>query len=322
MANVAPLISVVFTSYNHERYLKQAVDSLIGQTFKDFELIIIDDCSTDNSRTILQSYAQHPNVKLNLLEKNTGSYVKSSHLGALKATGKYILFAQCDDFSESEQLAVLAEKALQFPSAGVIFSKSRLIDQDGKNLGDDYQIRNMSFKKRCKSDTLLQGQEMRSFLSYACVIPNLSAALINRDLYFKSGGLPEKFSMAADWALWLALSELTDFFYVSEVLNNFRQHAATIRSKTKLDKQLSEILNVFTEHSLKFRLNKTQQNAMMVGFGSIWFNYFLEDPRNAKASIIDFYKKASVEHKHLLYYLMKGAFKKTGFIIENLSNTK
>ena len=101
---MTPKISIVFTSFNHREFLKEALDALINQTFKDFELIIIDDNSSDGSQEILKKYTYDKRVKLHLLEKNTGSYVYSSNIGASKAKSEYIIFAQCDDVAEKTQL--------------------------------------------------------------------------------------------------------------------------------------------------------------------------------------------------------------------------
>jgi glycosyltransferase involved in cell wall biosynthesis len=101
--NNNPLVSIVFTSYNHLEFLKQAIESILNQTYTNFELIVIDDCSTDGSQDLLTRYTFDNRVNLNLLDSNTGSFVKASNYGARIASGEYILFAQCDDFSEINQ---------------------------------------------------------------------------------------------------------------------------------------------------------------------------------------------------------------------------
>jgi len=318
MANlITPLVSIVFTSYNHEEYLKQAVESILNQSFKDFEFIIIDDCSTDNSREILKGYEQHPGVNIHFMEKNTGSYVKASHYGALQAKGKYLLFAQCDDYAEAHQLSRLV-KGISIPgnNAGVTFSRSNLVDEHGNFISDDYSIRNKAFKTKCSNDVLITGAEMRSFLSYSCVIPNLSAALIERELYFKVGGLPEKYIMAADWAFWLELAEWTNFYYIAEPLNNFRQHQTTIRSSTKIDKQLMEIFTLFDDHVKLHHIEGKAKRDMFTGFGNIWFTYFLESPKAVSSSFFSFIGKISSKNKFMLYFLLSGTIKKVIAIID------
>lgn len=273
------LVSIVFTSYNHIEYLKQALDSIINQTYSNFELIIVDDCSTDGSQEILKQYGHLPNVKLHLLEKNTGSYVKASNYGAAQAKGDYLLFAQCDDYCEPHQVERLVDAFSLAPSSGVVFSKSQLVDEKGDILMDDFQGRESSFRQKCGKDTLLTGHEMRRFLSFSCVIPNLSAAMLKRDLYLQVNGLPDAYKMAADWAFWLDLAEITDFYYITEPLNYFRQHATTIRSKTKISTQIAEIYTIFYNHIKRYRLKGSEKSSMRVGAGAIWSWYAINNPR-------------------------------------------
>jgi len=310
-----PLVSIVFTSYNHAEYLKQAIDSILAQTFTNFEFIIVDDCSTDGSIEILKQY-KDSRIKLNLLEKNTGSYVKASHFGALKAVGKYILFAQCDDYAEPHQLHRLVEQMVANPGVGVVFSRSTLVDEQGKFISDDYNIRDRAFKIKFKQDGLVSGSEMLKFLSYSCIIPNLSAALVDRELYFKAGGLPERFLMAADWAFWIEMTTLCDFYYLSESLNNFRQHATTIRSKTKIDNQLMEIFSVFSNHIDKHAVKGAVKNDLLTGFGNVWFTYFLESPRAVSSNLLAMLSRTRGMQQHIPYFLLKGVAKKVKAIIQ------
>src|SRR5690606_23818597 len=139
--SISPLVSVVFTSYNHAEYLQQALDSILSQSFQNFELIVVDDCSTDGSAEILKSYSEIPCIKLHLLEKNTGSYVHASEFGARKAVGKYLLFAQCDDFAETNQLERLIHPIEIYNNVGVVFSRSKLVDKNGSFISEDYSLR-------------------------------------------------------------------------------------------------------------------------------------------------------------------------------------
>ena len=303
------LVSVVFTSYNHIDYLVQALDSIVNQTYRNFELIIVDDCSTDGSQKILTSYAsKFPNVKLHLLEKNTGSYVSASNYGAMDAIGDFILFAQCDDFSEPTQIELLLKTFENNSEIGVVYSRSNLVDKSGNIITDDFIIRERKFRKKCKNDTLIRGKEMRRFLSFSCVIPNLSAALIKRKLYFESGGLSEKYLMAADWALWLDLSEKTDFFYVAKTLNNFRQHETTIRSKVKIAKQILEIYSVFYSHLSKYKLTFLEKIKIKNGAGMVWFSYLLTNPKSTILCFPSVLKETFKFEKLNVLFLIKGSF--------------
>lgn len=108
----SPLISVIMPVYNTEKYLKQAIDSILNQTFTDFEFIIIDDASTDHSLEIIKSYTE-PRIKLILKPQNTG-YINSLNLGLKVAKGKFIARMDSDDISDinrlEKQISVLTKR--------------------------------------------------------------------------------------------------------------------------------------------------------------------------------------------------------------------
>lgn len=304
-----PLVSIVFTSYNHKDYLTQALDSLISQTYPNLEIIIIDDCSTDGSQEILKKYSEYPNITLILQTENSGSYVKASNFGASFANGEYILFAQCDDFAKANQIEILIEKFENYPSAGVVFSKSKLVDEKGVSFADDFIGRERKFKEVVSKNSLISGDQMKEFLSFSCVIPNLSAALIKRELFTRVNGLSDRYLVVADWEFWLDMTEFTDFVYVSEPLNYFRQHATTIRSSIKMQIQILEIYKMFYNHILKNQLSDIQRQKLKVGAGAVWFSFFIEN----KKTWLECFSGARVEIKKIensnLYYLFLGAKK-------------
>jgi glycosyltransferase involved in cell wall biosynthesis len=304
-----PLVSIVFTSYNHQEYLKQALDSLVSQTYQNFEIIVVDDNSTDGSQDILNTYREIPNVFLNLLEKNTGSYVKASNYGANLARGEYLMFAQCDDFAEPHQIERIMQVFFENSNVGVVYSKSNLVDEKGFAYSDDYKGREKAFKIKCANDTQISGDEMRNFLSFACVIPNLSAAIVKRSLFDKVGGLSANYLVAADWAFWLAMSELTDFYYITEALNNFRQHATTIRSKVKLARQVEEVYTIFYSHIETYNLAGKNKQRLKEGAGAVWFWYFLENKGSWISSFPLLLKKTFTFEKLNFYYLGVGFIK-------------
>lgn len=312
-----PLVSIVFTSYNHQEYLRQALDSLLNQTYPNTEIIIIDDCSTDGSQEILKEYKHFGNINLKLQTQNSGSYVKASNLGASFAKGEYLLFAQCDDFAEPNQIELLVQAILNNPTVGVVFSKSNLVDNKGVRLSDDYECRDYKFKLAVNKNNLIYGNDMREFLSVSCVIPNLSAALVSHKLFIDIKGLSEKYLMASDWSFWLELSEMTDFYYINLPLNNFRQHNTTIRSQTKINNQLIEIFHVFESHINKYKLVGKRKRIFSTGFGYIWFNYFLESPLKVFMSFLSLIYKISKTNRFIIFHIFMGVINKFFSIINN-----
>jgi glycosyltransferase involved in cell wall biosynthesis len=301
-----PLVSIVFTSYNHKEYLRQALDSLINQTYPNLEIIIIDDCSTDGSQEVLKEYEHIQNINLKLQSQNSGSYVKASNYGASFAKGTYILFAQCDDFAEPNQIETLLAGFDDNPSVGVVFSKSNLVNEEGITFANDFSGRERSFKKAVKENGLITGGKMKEFLSFSCVIPNLSAALIRYDLFKEINGLSERYLVVADWEFWLDLTEKTNFFYIQQPLNYFRQHGTTIRSSIKMKTQIIEIYKMFYNHIANNQLTASQEHKLKLGAGAVWFSYFIEN----KKAWLDCYSSVFPEIKKIeksgKYYLFLG----------------
>jgi glycosyltransferase involved in cell wall biosynthesis len=99
-----PRVSVAVPNYNHARFLRQRLDTILAQTYQDFELILLDDCSTDESRTILEQYAGDPRARLEFNEVNSGSTFKQWNKGVRLAQGKYVWIAESDDYSDARFL--------------------------------------------------------------------------------------------------------------------------------------------------------------------------------------------------------------------------
>jgi glycosyltransferase involved in cell wall biosynthesis len=84
---VTPKVSIIVPNYNHARFLRQGLDSILHQTFQDFELILLDDCSMDNSRAILAEYRWDPRIQMQFNEENSGSTFKQWNKGVKLARG-------------------------------------------------------------------------------------------------------------------------------------------------------------------------------------------------------------------------------------------
>src|ERR1700730_12479921 len=95
-----PKVSVIIPNYNHAPYLRQRINTVLRQTFQDFEVILMDDCSTDEGRSIIAEYAVGPRVKVQLNERNSGSTFKQWKKGITLARGEYIWIAESDVYSD------------------------------------------------------------------------------------------------------------------------------------------------------------------------------------------------------------------------------
>lgn len=226
------LVSVIVASYNHAEFLEQRMDSLINQTYQDIEILVIDDCSPDNSVEILRGYESHPKVRL-IIRKQNGGWVTVSNQGVEMSAGEFVIFANCDDSCDPRMIERLVEGMRANPTAGITYCRSLMIDEGGKQLGDDFLIREKAFRVKCYNDALITKNEMSRFLLHSCVIPNLSAALFRRECYTSAGGLTSDYRVCSDWDLFFKVVVRYDVAYIAAPLNKFRQHKTTIRSSTK-----------------------------------------------------------------------------------------
>ena len=226
------LVSVVVPSYNYAKYLDQRMESLINQTYQDLEILVIDDCSTDMSFDVLRKYESDPRVKL-LARKENGGWVVVNNQGVEVSSGEFVLFAQCDDYCEINMIERLVDTMKVYPEAGIAFCRSLLVDEQGQVMGNDFVIRERSFRNRCETDTLITGVEMSRYLLHSCVIPNLSAALIRKECFSTIGNFTSSYRVSGDWDWFFRIASRYDIAYVAEPLNMFRQHENTIRNLTK-----------------------------------------------------------------------------------------
>jgi glycosyltransferase involved in cell wall biosynthesis len=221
-----PKVTVIVPNYNHVKYLRQRIESILNQTFQDFELILLDDCSTDGSREILNSYANHPKLKQLIFNTtNSGSTFKQWKKGIELAQGEYIWIAESDDFADLNFLEVLLVCITSSRDTTLAYSASNLVDKDGSLLGSTYSYTTTLDKNRWLNNFENEGKlECFKYLFYQNTIPNASAVLFSKKKYLQTSGGDPNYRLCGDWKLWFEMLMLEgNIHYVSDTLNNFRQ---------------------------------------------------------------------------------------------------
>lgn len=217
-----PIVSVVVPNYNHAPYLRQRIDSILNQSFQDFELLIIDDCSTDDSREIVESYRSHPKVsQIVYNERNSGSAFRQWVRGIGLAKGEWIWIAESDDWADSRFLERMMEAVAQKPSCGLAYCRSYRTDEQG-NLLWEVQDEEVA--------VLHQGEAFISeTLSCYNAIVNVSACLFKRALFEpEKASLYENMRLCGDWLFYVLLAEQADVVEVKSPLNYCRRHGTNI----------------------------------------------------------------------------------------------
>ena len=139
MENHSVEVSVIIPNYNYARFLRQRIESVLAQTYTDYEIILLDDASTDDSTSILKHYSANPHVShLEINSVNTGSPFAQWQKGISLSRGKYIWIAESDDAAEPSFLKKAVSVLKQYPDASFCFLGSHCIDGEGNQLTTDF----------------------------------------------------------------------------------------------------------------------------------------------------------------------------------------
>ncbi|ODS37371.1 hypothetical protein BEH94_07800 [Candidatus Altiarchaeales archaeon WOR_SM1_SCG] len=209
-----PEVTVLMSVYNGEKYLREAIDSILNQTFKDFEFLIVNDGSTDKTAEILKSYDDH-RVKIINNKKNIG-LTKSLNKGLKVARGKYIARMDADDISMHERL----EREIYFLEThqdyAVVGTFLKILDEDSE------VIRHL--------ERPIKDADIREFLNNDNCIPH-GSVMVRKACLLDVGFYDESIARSQDYELWLRLSEKYRLANIPEYLYAWRAHKENIESR-------------------------------------------------------------------------------------------
>jgi glycosyltransferase involved in cell wall biosynthesis len=207
-----PKVTVLMPVYNGERYLREAVESILDQTFTDFEFLIINDGSTDRTVKIIESYSD-PRIRLVHNEKNM-KLIATLNKGLKLARGEYIARVDCDDISLPERLAKQVAFMDANPEVGVLGTAFQTIDSYGKSLN---------------SPILYPSQY--SFLRWSlCFYSPIvhPTVMMRKELVLGADGYSPEAIHVEDYDLWRRLSGVTQLSNLQDVLIYLRKHDANV----------------------------------------------------------------------------------------------
>jgi glycosyltransferase involved in cell wall biosynthesis len=236
-----PKVSVIVPSYNHARFLRRRLDSIMGQTFGDFEVIILDDASTDGSCDVIRPYLADARVSFYPNEVNSGSPFIQWNRGVQLARGDYVWIAESDDYAEREFLATLVPILEEHPQVGLAYCQSWRVDDQGSPLGTFADWTENLDPQRWKTGFVNHGaDECRNYLLWKNTVPNVSAVLLRKSTYLQSGGAPVNMRLCGDWLTWVRMTLISDVAFAPQNLNYFCTHSASVRETTPVGKFLDE----------------------------------------------------------------------------------
>jgi len=213
-----PLVSVVMPAYNSEKTIGEAIESILNQTYKNFEFIIINDGSTDKTLEIIKSYAKKDKRIIVLDNEKNFGIPKTRNIALKKSKGKYIAIQDSDDISLSKRLEKQAEFLERNPNVGVVGSFMEIFDGHKKR----------GIRKYPEKD-----KELRKMIFFVCPIGQ-PAAMIRASVFEKIGLFDERFSQTEDLDLWFRIGNEYKLSNLQEVLIKYRYNPkSSTGTKTK-----------------------------------------------------------------------------------------
>ena len=265
MKSKPPKITVYITNYNYEKYIVQAIDSVLNQTETDFEILIIDDGSTDESMSLIQVYSKNPKVKI-IQQKNKGLTV-SNNVALKLAKGKYIMRLDADDFLFKDALEKLSSILDKDSNIGMVFGDYYIIDEN-ENIIEHFQRHNFN------KDVSLLDQPAHG----ACT-------MFKVECLKQLGGYDETISRQDGFELWLRFIELYNVNNINEPIFYYRQHGNNLTSKE--DELLDTRTDILKKHATTNNKRELRGIAVLPIRGSYIDNRSLPFTKIGDTKLID-----------------------------------
>lgn len=218
-----PLVTVYITNYNYDKYIKQAVESVLKQTYDNLEIFIIDDGSTDRSKTIIDEYVNNPQIKI-VYQQNKG-LIRTNNIALRLAQGKYIIRLDADDYFDQNALSVMVAEMEKDNALGLVFPNYFIVDGDGNII---------NYRARLEEET-----------NSVKDIPAHGACTLVRTKFLKAiGGYDERYTSQDGFYLWVNFIKNYKIKNINTPLFYYRQHGNNLTAnKDKIINTRNEIIN-------------------------------------------------------------------------------
>jgi glycosyltransferase involved in cell wall biosynthesis len=267
-----PRVSVIIPAFNASRFISQAIESVLDQTFTDRELIVVDDGSTDDTASLVMKYGE----KLRYIYQKNQGLSSARNTGIVKAEGEYIGFLDADDYWDREKLRHQVALLDSSPDTGVVYTALKVVNKDNHEIEE----------RGC----LVRGRIFFSLLTENCVVGSCSSALIRRECFEKAGTFDEMLSASEDWDLWLRIAPYYLFDFVDLPLTFYRIHEGNMHKDLVLmERNVFHVIGkLFKREALNQEVVRRQGEILARHALDFALNYFIErDVKNARRCILD-----------------------------------
>jgi glycosyltransferase involved in cell wall biosynthesis len=314
MNEQVPTVSVLMCVYNDEKFVGYAIESILGQTFQDFEFVIVNDGSTDRTVDILAEYSAK-DTRIRVFSQANAGTTAAANMGLSVVRGKYVARLDSDDVSNPHRLQTEVDFLASHSEVALVGGGADIIDLTGAIVGER-NIRTMSPART---------------LTHRCIYQQ-SDVMFRRDIVVALGGYREKFRNAQDYDLWLRISEVADVAKLNEILGSWRLNGGGYTlSRAREQKEEVRIIKRFAQQ--RRSLGRDEYSAYSApspakhrnGIGEceygLWVGTVMLQAvrlREARAKFRD-YLKTRIELKVVLLYLSTFA---PAFVIQSLFHVR
>ena len=290
-ADKRPVVSVIVPNYNHAEYLPQRLESIFHQVFQDFEVILLDDASSDNSLDVLKKYKNHGDVRILQNHQNSGSPFKQWIKGIDLARADIIWIAESDDSCEPDFLTTLLP-AFKDPEVKLAYANSHIMNENSEILGDYLNSEYLSSLSSIKWKTnykVSAKQEINDGLGVKNTILNISAVLFRRfEFEEELRRTLEGMHIAGDWYFIAHALKNGHISYNAKKLNYHRRHSKSVIGKTIQDKKIQDFFKefymvqkyIFSNYDLDSEFQKKWQGYLRQQWNDFYPNRAFEELKN------------------------------------------
>jgi len=280
-----PEVSVIIPTFNRAHTLSRAVESVLEQDFREFEVIIIDDASGDDTQKVVHSF-NDPRIKYIRLDKNLGA-AAARNVGISSSRGKYIAFQDSDNIWMAGKLRKQIEIFTQLPGrVGVLYSGILRISRNKREYVPD-------FGEKLKSGDIRVALLRKNFI-------DLSAAVVRRKCFHILGMFDEDLPCYQDWELWIRLSQDFEFYYLDEV------HVAAYYSEDSISinpyKQIDALRRILKKHESDFSVHKNIYSKHLIYLGHLLSSY--QDIKAGRKNMLKALKVSPFYIKILMFLIL------------------
>jgi len=243
MSESFPLVSVIIPSYNHEKYIEEAIRSVWEQTYQNIELIVLDDGSKDHSPDIIKNLEKISPIPMKVIIKKNDGLCITLNQGLALAKGEYVSFLASDDKFLPQKIKLLIQYYVDNEDPlGIVYGDGYLIDNDGN------RYRKLSENKKFRS-----GHIYEDLLLFKFMIPYVTT-LYRTSVLREVGGFDETL-VFEDWDLFLNISRKYSCLYVDEVVGEYRQHLGE-RLNQNVAKIVPDLMKIFERNMFLYARSK------------------------------------------------------------------